>query len=228
MKKLLCPILLLGILMSLCASPVAALPDDPIDRMTFFGESTTSHLALRGGIDPLRVWSSPSCTMKLDSGILSRTVTDHATGKPATPAEMARAYQPEILILSFGLNGILSFSERPEAFLRNYRKLIDAVHAASPKTQIILQAVSPVADEAHQTDWKFSVPPQEINRRLSLLNGEICTFCKSDPDLTFANTALALTDPAGFLRADLTTDGIHLTAAAYAIILSVLRDTVCE
>lgn len=228
MKKLLYLILSFGILISLCAVPVSAVTGDPVDRMTFFGESTTSHLALRGGIDPLRVWSSPSCTMKLDSGILSRTVTDHATGKAATPAEMAKAYQPEILVLSFGLNGILSFSERPEVFLRNYRKLIDAVRAVSPKTRIVLQSVSPVAESAHQSDWKFSVPPEEINRRLSRLNGEIRTFCASDPDLTFADTAPALTNASGFLRPDLTTDGIHLTAAAYEIILSVLRDTVCE
>lgn len=226
MKKLYCTILLLGLLLSAGAFPLAADSDNPLSHMTFFGESTTSHLALRGGIDPIRVWSNASGTMRLDSGILSRTVTDHATGKNATPAEMAAAYRPEILVLSFGLNGILSTSERPEPFFRSYRKLIDAIRAASPETRIVIQSVAPVADAAHQCDWKFSVPPAEINRRLSELNSRLRDFCSSAPDLTFADTAAVLTDTAGFLRADFTTDGIHLTVSAYAALLDALRQAV--
>lgn len=226
MKKLYCTLLLLGSVLSVAVFPLAAETDDPISHMTFFGESTTSHLALRGGIDPIRVWSNASGTMRLDSGILSRTLTDHATGKAATPAEMAAAYRPEILVLSFGLNGILSTAERPEPFFRSYRKLIDAIRTASPETRIVIQSVAPVADAALQSDWKFSVPPTEINRRLSELNSRLRDFCVSDPDLTFADTAAALTDSAGFLRAGFTTDGIHLTASAYTALLDALRQAV--
>lgn len=226
MKKLCVTALLLGLFVLLFPLPLRAESDDPIAHMTFFGESTTSHLTLRGGIDPIRVWSNASGTMRLDSGILSRTLTDHATGKSVTPAEMAAAYRPEILVLSFGLNGILSTSERPEPFFRAYRKLIDGIRAVSPDTRIVIQSVSPVAEAAHQRDWKFSVSPREINRRLTELNSRLRDFCASDPALTYADTAAALTDPAGFLRAEFTTDGIHLTASAYAALLGVLRQAV--
>ena len=226
MKKLISVSLLFGFLFSLMSVPLRAESDDPIRHMTFFGESTTAHLALRGGIDPIRVWSNASGTMRLDSGILSRTVTDRATGQAATVSEMAAAYRPEILVLSFGLNGILSTSERPEPFLRNYRKLTDAVRAVSPETRIVIQSALPVADAAHQNDWKFSVPPAEINCRLTELNSRLRDFCVSDPTLTYVDTATALTDSAGFLRAEFTTDGIHLTASAYAALLGALRQAV--
>ena len=222
MKKSFCLLLVLPLL--LCGVfRIRADDTDPISRMTFFGESTTAHLALRGGIDPARVWSNASGTMKLDSGILSRTLTDHATGQPDTVTGLAKTYRPDILVLSFGLNGVMNFSEHPDGYLRNYRKLIDAIRAVSPDTRMVIQSVCPVSDSDHQTDWRFSVPPDEINRRLSLLNDRLRAFCNQDPALTYVDTASPLTDSAGFLRADLTTDGIHLTAAAYRLLLSALR-----
>ena len=90
----------------------------------------------------------------------------------------------------------------------------------------MIQSVSPVAEAAHQRDWKFSVSPREINRRLTELNSRLRDFCASDPTLTYADTAAALTDPAGFLRAEFTTDGIHLTASAYAALLGALRQAI--
>lgn len=222
MKKSFCLLLVLPLL--LCGVfRIRADGSDPISRMTFFGESTTAHLALRGGIDPARVWSNASGTMKLDSGILSRTLTDHATGQPDTVTGLAKTYRPDILVLSFGLNGVMNFSEHPDGYLRNYRKLIDAIRAVSPDTRMVIQSVCPVSDSDHQADWRFSVPPDEINRRLSLLNDRLRAFCNQDPALTYVDTASPLTDSAGFLRADLTTDGIHLTAAAYRLLLSALR-----
>lgn len=225
MKKRFCLVLILMFLFSVMPRTHADAPD-PISRMTFFGESTTAHLALRGGIDPLRVWSNASGTMKLDSGILSRTLTDHATGQARTVTELADAYRPELLVLSFGLNGVMRFSENPEGYLHNYRRLIDAVRSVSPDTRIVIQSICPVADAAHQTDWHFSVPPAEINRRLSLLNARLRGFCGEDPALTYVDTASALTDSAGFLRAELTTDGIHLSVAAYRLLLAALRQGV--
>lgn len=226
MKKTI--LLLLILSLSLLSLPVSvrAEADDPVSRMTFFGESTTAHLALRGGIPPAHVLSNASGTMKLDSGILSRTLTDPVTHTSATVSETIAEKQPEMLVLSFGLNGIMTFSEHPEIYLRNYRKLIDAVQKASPGTRILIQSVYPVADLAHQSDWRFSDSPAGINRRLTELNRQLREFCDADPSLSYLNTAAGLYDTEGFLRADYTTDGIHLTEAAYREVLRILRESV--
>lgn len=223
MRKLFCFCLLLGWLLSLAASIVAADGHDPLDDMTFFGESTTAHLALRGGIPGERVWANASGTMKLDSGILSKSVTDPRTGQARTVVEMAATYQPHCLVLSFGLNGILHFSKSTGTYLHNYRCLIDAVREVSPDTQILVQAVYPVADATHQTAWRFSESPAEVNRKISMLNECLAVFCADDVSLTYCDTAAVLTDDRGFLRADYTTDGIHLTQAAYLAVKDALR-----
>jgi hypothetical protein len=42
---------------------LSAASENPVDRMTFFGDSTTAHLALRGGIPKERVWSGAGSTV---------------------------------------------------------------------------------------------------------------------------------------------------------------------
>lgn len=223
MKQILC--LLLCLICFCVFLPASAERADPVADMTFFGESTTAHLALRGGIDPARVWTNAAGTVRLDSGILSRTLKDPADGSPCTVRELAAKYRPQVLVLSFGLNGIMGSSAHPDTYLGNYRRLIDAIREASPDTRFVIQSVCPVADAGHQADWKFSVPPGEINRKLTVLSDRLREFCRNDPTLTFADTASCLTDADGFLRGDLTTDGIHLTGAAYVLILDALRQS---
>ena len=197
MKQILC--LLLCLICFCVFLPVSAECADPVADMTFFGESTTAHL--------------------------SRTLKDPADGSPCTVRELAAKYRPQVLVLSFGLNGIMGSSAHPDTYLGNYRRLIDAIREASPDTRFVIQSVCPVADAGHQADWKFSVPPGEINRRLTVLSYRLREFCRNDPTLTFADTASCLTDADGFLRGDLTTDGIHLTGAAYVLILDALRQS---
>lgn len=225
MKKTILLLALSALLLLPAGISVRGEENDPVTRMTFFGESTTAHLALRGGIDATHVWSNDSGTMKLDSGILSRTLTDPVTHRSSTVSEAIAERKPEILVLSFGLNGVMNFSEHPEIYLRNYRKLIDAVRKASPGTRILIQSVYPVAELSHQSDWRFSVSPAEINQKLNGLNQCLREFCEADPGLSYLDTAAVLRDADGFLRADFTTDGIHLTEAAYSEILRVLRES---
>lgn len=224
----------------LCVFPVSAMPADLrethgelrltddlgteyLDRMVFLGESTTTHLRSRGGLRAEQVWANNSGTMKLDSALLSRPITDAKTGEHITVAQAAERYRPEYLVLSFGLNGITGFIRGKETYLGNYRKLIEKIREASPSTRVIVQSVYPVAEASCQTDWRFSVPPEQINDDIRTLNGWLTEFCDETPNVCFADTASVLYDGNGFLRGDYTTDGIHLTESAYREILLWLR-----
>lgn len=194
-----------------------------LDRMVFLGESTTAHLRSRGGLRPEQIWANESGTMKLDSTLLSRPIQDAASGNSITIPQAAELYQPEYLVLSFGLNGVMGFIQNRDSYLGNYRTLIDRVRQVSPGTRIIVQSVYPVAEMTSQTDWKFSVPPEQINANLQTINGWLKELCQDIPSVRFADTASVLRDDTGFLRSDYTTDGIHLTKSAYDEILLYLR-----
>lgn len=189
-----------------------------LDRLTFFGESTTTHLRNRGGIPRERVWSGDAGTAKLDASLLHRPLRFEEG--LLTPTEAASRYTPEILVLSFGLNGILYFSEHPDSYIKQYRSLIDSLSAASPHTRFLIQSVYPVAE--HPAEWSFSCSPKEINERIALLNRHLPELCRALPSTALIDTASSVTDEHGFLREEFTTDGIHLNESAYRAILGVI------
>ena len=103
---------------------------DALSGVFFFGESTTAHLARTGGILDTaegrgKVLRDESGTRYLDMRILSSPVIYYGEGRPeqVSFAEAVERAQPRVLVLSFGLNGIMRWSRDPDAFLRNYRAL---------------------------------------------------------------------------------------------------------
>ncbi len=188
----------------------------------FFGESTTAHLARRGGVldrDDLRghVLRDESGTRRLDRRILSSPVIIRENGVSHTVAfsQAVEVLQPSVLVLSFGLNGLVQFSRDPERFLADYRLLIEGVHARSPQTQMLLQSIYPVA----QNDV-FTADVTETNTQIQALNAHVAALEKEYPFVRFADSAPLLQDGNGMLcTAYDSGDGIHLTNDAYHLLL---------
>ncbi len=226
MKKIVCILfatvsLFLGtISVSAEQSTKDSLGADFIDRLTFFGESTTTHLLHRSKVSRTQVWANPSGTARLDSTISDRPIQDPRSERFLSPVELAEREQPEFIVLSFGLNGIMDFEKDSADYLKKYQKLIDALSKASPHTHFLIQSVYPVADRPHQSDWRFSVSPLEINRKVEHLNNRMKEHCQTLPNADFVDTSINLKDKDGFLRPSYTTDGIHLTEDAYHEILA--------
>ena len=203
--------------------------DDTHGGVFFFGESTTAHLARSGGVLDTdahrgRVWRDESGTRYLDARILSSPVF-YYEGNRAEKIPFAEAVeraQPRVLVLSFGLNGITRWSRDPDAFLRNYRALIEGILERSPSAKILLQSVYPVGENTC-----FSLPVSEINAQIDNLNKHIASLADEYENVEYINTAALLSDASGALNAACDVgDGIHLTNEAYRIILAFLEQTI--
>lgn len=194
---------------------------DALAGVYFFGESTTAHLARAGGVldtDEYRgkVLRDESGTRYLDMRILSSPVFYEGEKIPFVDA--IEKAQPCVLVLSFGLNGITRWSRDPDAFLRNYRVLIEGIIERSPNTKILLQSVYPVG----KNDC-FSLSKEELNRQIEVLNTHISSLPKEYEKVDYINTAALLADESGaLLSAYDIGDGIHLTNDAYRVILKFL------
>jgi hypothetical protein len=228
---------LLTVLSLLCALTVSTKADsrepfvlpknekDALCGVYFFGESTTAHLARSGGILDIdehraRVLRDESGTRYLDMRILSSPV--FYEGEKICFAEAVERGQPRVLILSFGLNGLPRWSRDPEAFLRNYRALIDGIFARSPNTKIILQSVYPVGENDC-----FSAPVSKLNAQIQALNAHIASLSQEYENVVYINTAALLSDASGALLSGYDIgDGIHLTNEAYRIILRFLCQSI--
>ncbi|MBR2722158.1 MAG: hypothetical protein IKC31_01820 [Clostridia bacterium] len=196
-----------------------------IDRMIFFGESTTAHLASRGvlsgGTDTQQVWKDSSGTKRLSSALLSETVIYPPTGEHLTISEALAKEQPEYIVLSFGLNGITDFVANKDSYVRNYNSLINAIQAASPNTRIILQSIYPVT--ASCNTWNED--GTTISDYTRILNQLLPEIAAAHENVRYVNTAEVLTDGTGCLDIgfDASGDGIHLSKSAYEQIIYYLR-----
>jgi lysophospholipase L1-like esterase len=195
-----------------------------IDKMIFFGESTTAHLAnrgvLTGGKETNQVWSESSGTRTLSSKITSQIISTPETVKGMTVIEACKQEQPEYMVLSFGLNGIQQFISDKQSFIAPYQNLISAIQKASPNTRIILQSVYPIA-ESNNT---FSVDALTIDRYILTLNTWLQEIAETNDNVRYCDTASVLRNQFNALNPAYDVgDGVHLTKNAYEQILMYLR-----
>ena len=196
--------------------PCAA-PEDPIDRMTFFGDSTTAHLALRGGIPRERVWSGVGSTVLFQTVNRTKCVHLQKEHLDLTLSEAAALKKPEILVITIGVSGGAGTLPR-ETFTEIYRELLLSVRRASPKTKILVQSVLPLSDRSVNHYKRLT---KEAVLQANLWISELC----EEMQIPYADSYSKLIDPAtGYLKPEYQNDEyMHLTSAAYAVILENLR-----
>lgn len=197
-----------------------------IDKMIFFGESTTAHLrsrgVLTGGTGTKQVWSDASGTRMLSSRTTSEPIVYPETGESLTIAEACARSQPEYLVLCFGLNGINGFIQNKSSYVNAYNKLIRSIHEVSPNTKIILQAVYPAAEGSSSQAFGWDIAT--LNENINTINSWLPEIAATHENVRYADTAAVLKNANGTLGASFDNgDGIHLTAEAYQEILAYLR-----
>jgi len=118
--------------------------------------------------------------------------------------------QPEYLLLSVGLNEI--GNRNPQAFAEKYRELAECFHAVSPDTIILISGMTPIC-YGYENQYIDNPNINEHNYELSInFNGE--------DNIYYVNPGAALQQDDGGLNPEYSGgDGIHLSGAAYDIML---------
>lgn len=111
----------------------------------FFGDSTTAHLAVRGGIPRERVWSGQARTVLFETVNKTRCVWLEAENRNYKIADAAAKVKPPILVITLGVSGGAGRLGE-QRFKSIYRELIVSVREASPETHIFVQSILPLSD----------------------------------------------------------------------------------
>ncbi|MBE6594514.1 MAG: hypothetical protein E7644_01810 [Ruminococcaceae bacterium] len=182
-----------------------------LDEVVFLGDSTTAHMQQRAEVAPTQVWATRNRYYNLDSRVTYTRILLPETGEELTVAEAVSRKRPPYLVITLGVDyGVYYYRSNLEKFRFYYEKLLDAIAAASPETVPVLQSVFPVARESR------SITNDMIDRA----NGVIATIAK-ERGFVYVDANAVLKDREGYLKPAYcsSTDGIHLTAAAYDVIL---------
>ena len=180
-----------------------------IQNVFFFGDSTTAHLAVRGGIPKERVWSGEGSTM-LFTSVNDRSVK--IGDELMSLAEAAARYRPKILVITVGASGGAGFLKE-DRFKSIYKKMLDGVRLASPETKIIVQSIYPLSDKSKKYYKKLTRQAVvDANEWIK----DVCREC----GVPYIDAHSLLVDKNGYLRPEFQNDEyLHLTKAAYDVIL---------
>ena len=191
--------------------------DDPVDRMTFFGDSTTAHLALRGGIPAERVWSGVNSTVLFETVNAVKCVHLQKENRDLSLAQAVALKKPQILVVTVGVSGGAGRLSR-ESFVGIYRELLLSVRKASPETKILVQSLLPLSDQSVKHYKRLT------KEAVVQANGWVRELC-AELQIPYVDTHSKLIDPnTGYLKPEYQNDEyMHLTAKAYEVILENLR-----
>lgn len=187
------------------------------DSLTFVGDSLTAHLinreVLTGGKSTQQVWKTENNMLNLNSEVTSSKIILPGTGELMTIAQAAKAVKPSILIITLGTDWGVSYLNETD-FKACYSKLVNDIKDASPNTKIILQSIFPVTTACvNLSNDKID----NANKWVKAVAAE--TGCR------YLDTQSVLKDENNNLKAEYcnSSDGIHLGANAYQVILEYIR-----
>ena len=172
-----------------------------LNRIVFLGDSRTYGLKafamLEDGEQTKQVWTPRSGTMSIWD-MWQQKIVYPETDTEMTCAEATAKKQPDILAISLGFNGVDIVNK--DYFISEYLKLISSIQDASPETRIILQSMFPVCRSYTLI----------TNDQIRKGNQWIVEIAKR-AGVYYLNTQEVLTDDAGYLIQEYSTDGCHLT-----------------
>jgi lysophospholipase L1-like esterase len=119
------------------------------------------------------------------------------------------ALKPSQIFLMIGTNDLCYNRPIPD-IIANYRKILNRFHDELPDTEVYVQSVLPFNDQL------FPARKLRTNENIVKLNGEIRKLA-GEFGLTYIDLTPALAGADGRLPAEYTSDGLHLSRAAYYV-----------
>lgn len=147
-------------------------------------------------LPPTRLWLNQAISGENTGDILRRLSTFGQT-------------RPQIVYLMAGVND-LKQGASDQRILQNLRLIVQRLRQQHPQTRIVVQSI---------------LPPRSLpiaSQRIARLNQQLRTLARQQ-GADYLDVSARMVDPDGYLRADLTTDGLHLNANGYAVWQQVLH-----
>lgn len=186
-----------------------------VDETLFLGDSNTARM--------YRMFDYCSYDNAIGSvGMTAKSLATFAcvqlssSSSYVTMPQAVALLQPKRVILTFGTND-LNPNYKTADFIKNYQTGIEAVVAAYPSVDIIVNAIPPIGQQ-HSNQSLTQTQVDEFNKAL-------VEMCK-EKGWKFLNSAEALKDSTtGYAKAGYveTSDGIHLTRTAMDALFTYVR-----
>jgi lysophospholipase L1-like esterase len=213
-----------------CLAPFARMLADQMQDWNQLGRYHKDNtLLLSKPADPGRVvFLGDSITdgWKLEQSFPGKPYVNRGIGGQTTPQMLARFYRdvinlkPEAVVILAGTNDIARNTgpQTADMIQDNFRAMADLARAHGIK--VLLCSVTPISDYA-QTRQSVQRPPSDI----LTLNGWLKAYA-DEVHATYVDYFPAMADQAGFLKKDISDDGLHPNRKGYDIMAPIVAHAI--
>ena len=184
--------------------------DAYFDGAVFFGNSLVAGLSQYGGLDRADFLASVGVNVA-DARIA--LLPGAAEGSGITMFQVLVGRPREKLYTLFGIN---EMGFEPDYFATLYESLIDAALAVQPELTIYITSLSPLTEERCGWDTVYTM------EKITAYNEALYALA-ARRGWYYLDLMDALAGPDGYLPAEISTDGVHLTPEGYLIWADYLR-----
>ena len=135
--------------------------------------------------------------------------------------EMVTTLQPRRLLINIGTNDLSDASVSVDALISRYKDILTRITAAVPGVKIILMAYFPINYDAADEHMKATLRIR-TNERIAEANAAVQALADRLGH-RFINVNAPLTDAQGRLKAEYTTEGMHIREEGYRAIWPLVR-----
>lgn len=169
--------------------------------------------------DSISLWFPPDL-LPSDRTWLNQAISGETTTGLLKRLNAFDQTEPQAIFVMIGINDLLKGRDDQEV-LSNYEEIIATLKREHPKSKIIVQSILPRAKEKVTV-----VNAQQVlelsNERIYQLNRRLAAIAQQKK-VAFLDLQPLFTDNEGFLRPELTTDGLHLSQQGYLVWRSALQ-----
>lgn len=152
-----------------------------------------------------------------DRPVLNRGISgDISYGVLARLDEIVR-HKPKKVFLMIGVND-LKRNVPTENIIQNYMRIVQKIQKDSPKTTIYLNSILPTNPNKLIESFK-----DVHNKEIQVLNTALRALGEENKQVHYIDLHQVVADSQGYLKEDMTPDGIHLEVAAYVKVVDYLK-----
>ena len=163
--------------------------------------------------DSLSLWF-PADQLPVDRLWLNQGISGDTTALIVKRLSFLDETKPQTVFVMAGINDFKKGNTVDEV-IESYRTLLQNLKQKHASSEIVVQAVLPHGAEMTAMDDRdqvLAIPNDQIVK----FNQKLATLAKEE-QLLFLNLHPLFADKEGFLRSDLTTDGLHLNPSGYMV-----------
>lgn len=172
-------------------------------------EQSPAHLSILAG-DSISLWF-PNKLLPQERHWLNQSISGETSTGLLRRLDLFSQTQPQTIFVMIGINDLLK-GVSDQTLLANQQQILQDLQAAHPQAQIVLQSILP---HAETSSWEGSSRLQAIsNQRIQALNAQLEAIAQQG-GAYFLDLYPLFANPAGYLRPELSTDGLHLSPQGY-------------